>query len=121
MTSLTIVLNITSYIVIILAIILTLFIYISFLFSDKIVRWRANKIKEKRKEVIKIMLQDISLFIQITFGVGAAVLLFSLSREGVQILTFGLMGLVCLTTGIFLLFWRYLPLRNKMYGYYLKK
>lgn len=119
--NLEIILTILSYLVLALAIILTLFIYISFLFSDRIIKWRVSKIKEERREVIKIALQDLSLFSQLSVGIGIALLLYSLSSEGVQVMTWGLMGIVAITTGIFLIFWRYLPLRDKIYNDYNKK
>lgn len=114
------IITILSYIIVILAIILTAFIYISFLCSDIIVKKLADRIKEKRKEFIKIALQDISLFIQVTIGIGISLLLFSLSRTGVEVMAWGFLSLICITTAVFLIFWRYLPLRNKMYKYYKK-
>lgn len=112
------IITIFSYVLVVLAIIFTLFVYISFLWSHKIIEWRMKKIKEKRKEVIKIVLQDLSLFIQISIGIGIALMLFSLSRHGAEVLAWFLFGLIGITTGIFLLFWRYLPFRTKLYALY---
>jgi hypothetical protein len=113
--------EISSYILVIITILLAIFIYATFIFSDKIVKWKTSKIKETRREVIKIILQDLSLFIQVCIGIGISLLLFSLSKTGVQVMLWGFLGIVMMTAGIFLIFWRYIPLRNKMYETYNKK
>lgn len=107
-----------SYILVGIIALLVIFIYVAVIFSDKIVKWRASKINEKRKEIIKILLQDWSFFIQIFIGLGASLILFSLSRTGVEIMTWVLFGLILIAAGFFLLFWRYLPLRNKILADY---
>ncbi len=114
----TLIITILAYIIVIFAFVLWFFVYISILFSDKITKWLASKIKEKRKGVINLGLQDLSLLIQLAVGIGIAVLLFALSKTGVQAASFMLMGLIGIATGIFLLFWRYLPLRTKMNSLY---
>jgi len=121
MSILTTIITILSYIFVITAGVLVLFIYISLMFSEKITKWRADKIKEKRKEVIKIMLQDLSLFIQVAIGLGIALVLFSLSLKGLLVMIWGFLGLILIVSAVFLLYWRYLPLRNKMYEYYNKE
>jgi len=113
--------TILSYIVTIIAIIMALLIFISVCFSDIIVKKMATKIKEKRREVIKIQLQDFSLYIQLFVSVGISFMLFSLSQKGVYVIGGFLIGLSFILMGFLFLFWKYMPLRNKMYQYYNSK
>jgi hypothetical protein len=112
------VITISSYIVTIFAIILVLFVYGSLLWSKFIIQKIANTIKEKRREVIKLRLQDFSLYIQLSAGIGISFMLYALSLEGNNIAGFFLLGLIGITTSIFLLIWRYEPLRDKLYEGY---
>jgi hypothetical protein len=119
MEILSLIITILSYLLVIFGIILIIFIYFSIFWSDIIVRKLSRKINVNgKKELVKLELQDISLFIQISISIGVALLLFSLSRVGVQIMVWMLFALISITTGIFLIFWRYLPLKVKMYEHY---
>ena len=112
------IIKILSYLVVILAIALIIFLYVSLIWYDRITKNLTKKIKENKKEVIKIILQDLSLAIQLSVGFGTALILFALSLTGIESRSFLLFGLIAITTGIFLLVWRYVPLRSKIYSYY---
>ena len=121
MDVLTTIMTILSYVLVIIGICLVLIIYISLFWSKFIIKKISDKIREKRKEVLKIQLQDQSLFIQLSAGIGISFILFSLSLKGAMALSFFLIGLSATTISVILLFWKYLPLRNKMYKYYTSK
>ena len=114
------ILNLLFVISFILIILLTIFIVFSVLWSNIIIKHRTKKIKERRKEVLKIALGDVSLYIQLCVGLGIALLLYSLSLEDIRRITWGLFGLISSATGIFLLFWRYIPMKNKLMEQYKK-
>lgn len=114
------VLNFLFVVAFILIIILTIFIVFSVLWSNIIIKHRTKKITEKRKEILKIALDDVALYIQLSVALGVALLLYSLSLEDLRRISWGLFGLVCSATGIFLLFWRYVPLKNKLIEQYKK-
>ena len=112
------ILNLLIVISFLLIIILTIFIAFSVLWSNVIIKRRIKRIKEKRKEILKIALQDVSLYVQLAITFGVALLLYSLSLKDITMLSWGLFGMVGIATGIFLLFWRYLPLKNKLMEQY---
>lgn len=114
-------LNLLFWISFLLIIILTGFIVISAFLSKKIVKHQMEKIGEKRKEVMKIALQDLSLYIQILISLGVAFLLYSLSLKDIIKLSWGLIGLAFLSVGMYLLYWRYTPLKNNLFNLYSKK
>lgn len=98
----------------ILIVILTFFIVFSSIWSRAIIKWRTKKIIEKRKEILKIRINDISLYVQVSLGLGIAFLLYSLSLEGIKKIGWGLFGLILEAIGTFLLFWVYSPFQNKL-------
>jgi len=113
-------LNLLFVIAFILIIVLTIFIVFSVTWSDLIIKHRTKRITEKRKEVLKIASNDVSFYIQLSIALGVALLLYSLSLEDIRRISWGLFGLISLATGIFLLFWRYVPLKNKLIEQYKK-
>jgi len=115
------ILEISIVISIFLIIGIIILIFVTTLLGHKIIKYRVKKIKENRKEYLKIILQDRSLFIQVLFGFGIALLLFSMSLQNLKSLGFGLMGLILIFVAFFILYWSYLPVRFKLVDRYIKE
>jgi len=107
-------LTILSIVAFILIIIFTILIFITVVLSKKIINFRLQMIKEKRKNILNNALQDLSLYIQLCIPLGITFILYSLSLTDVAKLGWGLMGLVMIIVGLFLLFWRYEPIKIKL-------
>lgn len=100
--------------------VLFIFVVISILRSKIIIQKEKEKKKECRKAILQIELIDKAIWIQIEFPLGIAFLLYSLSLESLFKLVWGVFGLTSIAVGFYVLFYQYLPIKQKLREQYKK-